>query len=110
MVYDDAEEYYAKVAKRGRQLMQEALDALFDLPPSSALQSKSSIITFNPTMHPRMDIIKIPLSTTSFSPNTIVQASGDGSYAYVLVQSQHGSGYSLPQSLLPECRSPSGVS
>ena len=110
MVYEDAEKYYANVAKKGRQLIHEALDALFDLPPTSASQGKGTVLAFNPTMFPRLDIIKVPLATTSFAQDAIVQAAEDGTHEYLLMQSEHGSGCSIPRGLLSECRSASGVS
>ena len=107
MVYEDAEKYYEKIAQVGHQLMREALDALFDLPADTmGSQNQGEFFAFNSTMFPRSDVIKVPLSSTS-SPH--VQVAEDAKHGYVLMQSQHGSGYSIPREILPENRGASGT-
>ena len=98
MVYEDAEQLYAEVHKDGHRLLNEAFDVLFSrsFPLSPATPSKTSghsgtIIAFNTTFFPRMDVVEVPLSgSMSQLKSRVVQTSKDGTTGYALMDCSKG--------------------
>ena len=122
MVYEDAEEYYAEVSKKGHKLLDEALDAL--LHPGSSLPltpansaaiakqgSNGSIVALNTTPFSRRDVIQLPLTggaTASQLKSAAVQISLDGKTGYALVQADAGFGIARPRGMFADCDIVSG--
>jgi len=100
MVYEDAEALYANVRKIGNELLEEAFRVLY--PKSiSFLTSKESeiqggrIMALNTTPFPRMDVIKVPLSSIEpHASDKDVQMAADSRSAYVVMHSPEAGGAS----------------
>ncbi|OBZ74598.1 Alpha-mannosidase [Grifola frondosa] len=108
MVYEDAEKLYAEVRKDGKELLNEAFDALF---PSSirwmishSSQRKPALSWHNTTFFPRRDIVKVPLvGNASSLRSQVVQASKDGTSGFALMDCQAGGGLSFGTGLYADC-------
>ncbi|KZT52183.1 glycoside hydrolase family 38 protein [Calocera cornea HHB12733] len=100
MVYDDAERIYAKVAKNGSQLLDEAVQALFKssapisptAPFTHASTSKGKIIAINTLGKPRREVVEINVSGKGADvlKSQAVQISKSGEKGYVLVDVTDG--------------------
>lgn len=124
MVYEDAEEYYAEVSKKGHKLLDDAIDAL--LHPGSSLPltpanstaivkqgPNGSIVALNTTPFSRRDVIQLPLtdgSTASQLKSAAVQVSVDGKTGYAIVQADTGFGIARPRGMFADCDTVSGDS
>ncbi|KAI5117584.1 hypothetical protein M0805_004579 [Coniferiporia weirii] len=122
MVYEDAEVYYAEVAKKGRALFNEALSILLHPAASIALSPSDptplaalpkprpgagpgSVVAFNTTMFARRDVVQVPLAGTGGSRlcAAVVQAAEDGKTGYALVQAEHGLGLASLRGMFADC-------
>ena len=115
MVYDDAEKIYAQIKEEGKELLDDALGTLLQssigLSPDEPLpvSSSGSVVAFNSTMFPRLDVVKVPLSGSGGAKlrSKIVQASEDGKYGYALMQSDAGLGLAQMRGLFADCHAAS---
>lgn len=121
MVYEDAEEYYAEVSKKGHKLLDDAIDALLQpgsslplTPANVAIISKrtanGSVVAVNTTPFPRRNVVQLPLSgdTTSQLKSAAVQVSVDGKTGYALMQADAGFGLAQPRGMFADCNAVSG--
>ncbi|EJU04489.1 glycoside hydrolase family 38 protein [Dacryopinax primogenitus] len=100
MVYDDAERIYAKVAKNGSQLLEEAVQALFrqsvpinpTAPFTHSSSGKGKIIAINTLGKPRREVVEINVSGKGAEAlkSQTVQISKNGEKGYVLVDVADG--------------------
>lgn len=116
MVYEDAEKLYAEVKKDGKHLLNEAFDTL--LPKSTSLSfeeplsitGQGSIVGFNTTFFPRLDVVKVPLTGSGGSKlkSKVVQSSKDGSVGYALMEGHNGAGVAFSRGLFADCHPATG--
>lgn len=95
MVYEDAEKLYAEVRRDGETLLEAAFKTLFPDPSpltnATYTRSPGTIIAYNTTFFPRRDVVQVPLSGKSSGlKSQVVQASGDGSVGYALMDCTEG--------------------
>lgn len=115
MVYDDAEEIYAKIKEDSKELLEDALGSLlqssiaFSSNEPFTISSPGSVVAFNTTMFPRLDVVKIPLSGSGGSKlrSKVVQASEDGAHGYALMEAGSGLGLSQIRGLYADCKAAS---
>lgn len=100
MVYDDAEKLYAEVAKDGKDMFEEAVDALLpDTLPLSALSSSGQtrlpshpgngrLVGFNTVHAPRREVVEVPLVGPGAMKlrGEVVQIAKDGSKAFAIME------------------------
>ncbi|EJD05282.1 glycoside hydrolase family 38 protein [Fomitiporia mediterranea MF3/22] len=116
MVYEDAEQYYAEVRKGARELIDDAIGSLLQthsVPISSdALSSASgpgTLVAFNTTILPRLDVIPVPLLGPAASQlkNVVVQTADDGKSGFALVAAQNGQSVVTPCGFPTDCNAAS---
>ncbi|THH05654.1 hypothetical protein EW145_g4638 [Phellinidium pouzarii] len=129
MVYEDAEKYYAEVAKKGHALLSDALGALLNpgpsvtitasgyntlplptLPKSRIGAAQGALVAFNTTMFPRREVVRLPLAGAGGARlrGVVVQAAedGKGGYGYALMQAE-GLGLAAPRGMFADCNAAS---
>lgn len=101
MVYEDAEQLYAEVARDGKALFKEATSTyLRDIIPlssiieSQALVENGHLIALNTVHHTRREVVEIPLLGPAAIrlKSEVVQISRDGSKGYALMGSEDNRG------------------
>jgi alpha-mannosidase len=110
MVYDDAEKLYNEIKQDGEAILEEALSVLFPnsmpLTPntrSKALGGSAKVVALNTTFFPRLDIVQVPLATSSGSGwgsksavqeirQQVMQTSEDGKVGWGVMQCGRGGG------------------
>ena len=121
MVYEDAEEYYAEVSKKGNDLLNKAIDALLhpeaSLPLSPAnvttilkQAGQGKIVGVNTTPFRRRDVLELPLIGGSIAhlKTEAVQISMDGKTGYALLQADAGLSVAQPRGMFADCNTVSG--
>jgi alpha-mannosidase len=117
MVYDDANEIYARVAKDGKALLEAAFQSL--IPKSVALSldhplhstANGKIITYNTTPFPRLEIVQVPLHGpgANILKAEVVQVAKDGRTGFVLVDGTSGPGPACTRGLFADVLPASGM-
>lgn len=101
MVYEDAEQLYAEVARDGKALFKEAASTYLRdiIPLSSIIESQAPVgnarlVAMNTVHHTRHEVVEIPLigpAAMRFK-SEVVQISRDGSKGYALMASEDNGG------------------
>jgi alpha-mannosidase len=106
MVYEDAEKLYAEVRADADVLIENGLRILYpgSLPLSSAVPvSASEVLTVfahNTTPFTRRGVVRVPLGEGGISSqNVLLQKTGDGKEAYVVLEGGVGGGLVLPSQI-----------
>lgn len=117
MVYEDAEQYYVEVRKRGRELIDDALGSLLQSQSSRVSANEplpssgpETLVAVNTTMFPRLDVAHVPLAGSAGSrfKNIVVQTAEDGKTGFALMHAQGGLGLATPRGLFADCSAASG--
>jgi len=112
MVYDDAEKLYAQVKKDGKELIDEAFEAIFGWPSSDARTQpvSANFIGFNTTPFPRRDVVKVPFAGPHAAKlkSKLVQTTKDGKEGYALMDCSAGSPLSSSSGMFADCHPVSG--
>jgi alpha-mannosidase len=111
MVYVDAEQLYAEVAKDGKELLDEALQVILGMAPSN-VNVESRLVGYNTTPFSRRDVVAVPLTKKSPASlkSQMAQISKDGDTGYALMSCKEGSTLATPDGLWADCKPVSGQS
>lgn len=103
MVYDDAEEKYAKLHKSISKVIEDAYSVLYKgtvpLGPNENVSGKPFILAVNTLPgQPRHEVVKVPLKDHSCVRTHSAQVARDGKHGYLLLEADEGA-FGVPKGL-----------